>query len=243
MLPIQGDIPANACGAGFPLPAFSGVIDDIMINVLLQPIDGPGNVLGAAGACLVRTSDWLPVYGLMFFDTDDLGFLEGLSLLDEVIVHEMGHVLGFSAGIFNLTIPGVFQRQLLANPNTADPRFLGKHAIAMYTAMGGKGTVPIEGLPFGPGTANSHWDEDTFFNELMTGFLNGASSNFVNPMSRMTSAAMRDLGYQTVPLGEPYALPGTGAAAQRFASQGAGASDGVDIGAGEVILEPLMRIE
>ena len=46
--------------------------------------------------------------------------------------------------------------------------------------------MPIEGLPFGPGPANSHWDEDTFFNELMTGFLNGASSKFVNPMSRMT---------------------------------------------------------
>ena len=129
------------------MPAFSGVIDDILINVLLQPIDGPGNVLGAAGACFIRTAGGLPVFGLMFFDTADLEFLETNSLLDEVIVHEMGHVLGFSGGFFNLNIPGEFQRSLLASPNTADPRFLGQHAIAMYTTMGAKGPIPIEGTP------------------------------------------------------------------------------------------------
>jgi leishmanolysin len=237
----EGDIPANGCGPGFPLPAFSGVIDDIMINVLLQEIDGPGGILGAAGACFVRTNDGLPLYGLMFFDTADLAFLEGLSLFDEVVVHEMGHVLGFSAGIWNLNIPGVFQRTLLANPNTVDPRFLGKHAGAMYTAMGGKGTVPVEGLPFGPGTRNSHWDEATFFNELMTGFLNTVSANFINPMSRMTAASMKDLGYAAVPLGEPYELPAASATAQ--SSGGGAGADGIDIAAQEVLIEPLMRVE
>lgn len=241
VFPVAGLIPPNACGADFPLPAFDGVIDDIMINVLLQPIDGPGNILGAAGACLVRTNDWLPVYGLMFFDTADLDFLEGLGLLDEVIVHEMGHVLGFSGGIFNL------QRSLLANPNTVDPRFLGRHAIAQYTALGGKGTVPIEGLPCGLGTRNSHWDERTFFNELMTGFLNAASSNFLNPMSPMTAAAMRDLGYKAVPQGEKYALP-TGAVndpcpVPAAASAAVAETDGIDIGSREILIDPLMRIE
>ena len=49
---LQGSFPANACGAGFPMPAFSGVIDDILINVLLQPIDGPGNDAGGRGGLL-----------------------------------------------------------------------------------------------------------------------------------------------------------------------------------------------
>ncbi len=242
----EGTIPANGCGPSFPLPAFTGVIDDIMINVLLQPIDGPGGILGAAGACFVRTSDGLPLYGLMFFDTEDLEFLENASLLDEVIVHEMGHVLGFSGGIFNLNIPGVFQRTLLANPNTVDPRFLGKLAGAMYLSLGGRErTVPVEGLFCGPGTRNSHWDEKTFFNELMTGFLNGASSNFVNPLSRMTSAAMRDLGYQAVPLGERYnlqasPLPDPCAAPPPTVTAEA---DGIDIGSREVIIEPVGRVE
>ena len=103
------------------MPAFSGVIDDILINVLLQPIDGPGNVLGAAGACFIRTAGGLPVFGLMFFDTADLEFLETNNLLDEVIVHEMGHVLGFSSGFFN-------RAGLLANAGagTTDPRVPGQ---------------------------------------------------------------------------------------------------------------------
>lgn len=245
-----GAFPANACGASFPMPAFSGVIDDILINVLLRPIDGPGNVLGAAGACFVRTGDGLPVFGLMFFDTDDLAFLETNNLLDEVIVHEMGHVLGFSAGIFNLNIPGVFQRTLLANPNTADPRFLGRLATAKYRMLGGRDhTVPIEGLTPLPGrcrggTANSHWDEGTFFNELMTGFINAASANFINPMSPMTSAAMHDLGYVTVPQGEAYELrPSPADPCPPPAPAASAAVDGIDIASREIIIDPVGRVD
>ena len=252
VLETVGTIPANGCGPTIPLPAFTGTIDDIMINVLLQPIDGPGSILGQAGACFVRTNDGLPLYGVMFFDTDDLAFLEQNNLLDEVIVHEMGHVLGFSGGIFNLNIPGVFQRNLLANPNTADPRFLGAAAGAMYTSLGGTlPTVPIEGTPCGPGTRNSHWDENTFFNELMTGFINGASANFVNPLSRMTAAAMRDLGYNAVPsVDEGYSLqaspnpdpcaPVTTTSKKTTAIRG---GDGLDIATREIILEPVGRVE
>ena len=253
VLETVGTIPANGCGAGIPLPPFTGTIDDIMINVLLQPIDGPGSVLGRAGACFVRTNDGLPLYGVMFFDTDDLAFLEQNSLLDEVIVHEMGHVLGFSGGIFNLNIPGVFQRNLLANPNTTDPRFLGEAAIDMYTSIGGRlPTVPIEGLPCGPGTRNSHWDEQTFFNELMTGFLNGASANFINPLGRMTSGAMQDLGYNAVPsVDENYQLrtsPNPDPCAPVAPTSGKKNTaiqdgDGLNIAAREVILDPVGRVE
>ena len=63
--------------------------------MLLQPIDGPGAVLGAAGPCLVRNADFLSLYGIMFFDIDDLDFLEQIGFFDEVVIHEMGHVLGF----------------------------------------------------------------------------------------------------------------------------------------------------
>jgi len=242
----QGGIPRNGCGDGIPLPPFNGVIDDIMINVLLAQIDGPGGILGQAGACLVRFSDGLPLYGVMFFDTDDLAALEDVGLLDEVVVHEMGHVLGFSGGIFNLSIPGVFERNLLRNPNTRNPRFLGEFARAKYHALGGPlVNIPVEGLPCGPGTANSHWDENTFFNELMTGFLNGASSNFVNPLSSMSVGAMKDLGYKTranadryklqpSPLPDPCAPAPTAATAARVAAEG-----GFDLASREVIVRPV----
>jgi hypothetical protein len=201
---LTGSFPANACGAGFPMPAFSGVIDDVLINVLLQPIDGPGNVLGAAGACFIRTTGGLPVFGLMFFDTADLEFLETNNLLDEVIVHEMGHVLGFSSGFFN-------RAGLLDNvfAGTTDPRFLGKTALGKYRALGGTAlTIPLEGFGgrCGGGTALSHWNEGTFHNELMTGFINGVSANFINPMSPMTAGALADIGYVIAPQGESYTL-------------------------------------
>ena len=237
----EGTIPANGCGPGFPLPAFTGVIDDIMINVLLQPIDGPGAILGAAGACFVRTTDGLPLYGLMFFDTADLAFLEPNNLLDEVIVHEMGHVLGFSGGIFNLNIPGVFQRTLLANPNTPNPQFLGKRGPGEVPHTGRQGADDADrGHALRRGHPQSHWDEATFFNELMTGFLNGASANFFNPLSPMTSAAMDDLGYEAVSKGQDYDFrPALVDPCPQPPPTATAEADGIDIGSREIIIEPV----
>jgi hypothetical protein len=50
-----------------------------------------------------------------------------------------------------------------------------------------------------------HWREETFFNELMTGFLGSPPS----PLSRLTVASLADLGYG-VDFGaaDPYSLPG-----------------------------------
>jgi hypothetical protein len=42
----------------------------------------------------------------------------------------------------------------------------------------------------GGGTANSHWRETTFEDELMTGYASGAM-----PVSVMTIKSLRDLGY------------------------------------------------
>jgi hypothetical protein len=179
-----GTIPARSCGNSFKTPSFKGTVDDVLIDVLLQPIDGPGAILGAAGPCLIRNQDFLTAYGLMFFDTADLDFLEQFDILDGVIVHEMGHVLGIGT-LWN------FGRNLLQG-STADPRFVGPAGIAGYQAVGGKGiSIPVE-EEFGPGTAFSHWDEDTFDEELMTGFIGLGRS----PLSIMTIGSVGDLGYE-----------------------------------------------
>jgi hypothetical protein len=68
------------------------------------------------------------------------------------------------------------------------------------------------------GTRDGHWSESVMGNELMTGFLNNSS----NPLSAITSASLRDLGYvvNDVP-SDPYTVPSvsaalrTGAAADR----------------------------
>ena len=178
-----GVIPARSCGSGIPTPSFRGGLDDALIDVLLQPIDGPGAVLGSAGPCLARSEDLLTLYGVMFFDTDDLAFLQENDVLDEVVVHEMGHVLGIGT-LWN------FGRTLLQGGAT-DPRFVGPNAIAGFHEVGGRGaTVPVE-EDGGPGTRFSHWDDETFDTELMTGFIALGES----PLSVMTIGSMQDLGY------------------------------------------------
>ena len=194
---VDGIIPPKRCGNSFPTPKYSDGVDDILIDVLLQPIDGPGGVLGAAGPCLARSADLLSFYGIMFFDTDDLADLEAEGILDEVIVHEMGHVLGLGS-LWN------FGRSLVQG-TSADPRFVGPRGVAAYASIGGKGiSIPVE-EDGGPGTAFSHWDEETFGPELMTGFIGLGSS----PLSVMSIESMADLGYQVNP-----------AAAERFRVSG-----------------------
>ena len=223
-----GTIPARSCGNSFKTPSFNGTIDDILIDVLLQPIDGPGRVLGAAGPCLARAEDHLTLYGLMFFDTDDLAFLEQNNIFDEVVVHEMGHVLGFGT-LWN------FGRSLLQGTN-ADPRFVGPNAIAGYHDVGGRGnSVPVE-EDFGPGTAFSHWDEETFDEELMTGFIALGES----PLSIMTIGSMQDLGYSTNPAAaERYHVSGR---QERVASD-APAAQRFDLAGREKLIRPLAVVE
>ncbi len=186
---ITGDVPdtegaigARSCGNGFPTPSFTGGIDDVLIDVVLVPIDGPGAVLGAAGPCLVRKDDALTQYGIMLFDTADLDFMAGQGIFDEVVVHEMGHVLGIGT-LWN------FRRSLLTASLT-DPRFVGLAGIAGYRVVGGTSSaIPVE-EGGGPGTARGHWDEESFDTELMTGFIGRRA-----PLSVMTIGSMADLGY------------------------------------------------
>ena len=86
----------DACGVGDP--ALSNfIVDDLLIFVSLVGIDGVGKVLGQAGPCFIRTSNKLTVIGIMKFDTADLPNMEANGTLNDVILHEMGHVLGFGS--------------------------------------------------------------------------------------------------------------------------------------------------
>src|SRR5206468_4321942 len=67
----------------------------IIIYVQLDSIDGPGKILGQAGPCLVRDQSLQPGVGVMHFDTADVAGLLAAGQFDEVVRHEMGHVLGF----------------------------------------------------------------------------------------------------------------------------------------------------
>jgi hypothetical protein len=204
---IVGDVPnvqlsATAGQCGTNSPALNRSVDDVLILVTLEPIDGAGNVLGAAGPCFVRTGSRLPVLGVMKFDTADLDVLESSGLLQPVILHEMGHVLGYGT-IWT-------DKNLLADPSLTggtDPHFTGAQAISAFNAVGGSNytasaKVPVENTG-GAGTADAHWRESVFGNELMTGFVDAST----NPLSRVSVASMADLGYTVNLAGaDPYTL-------------------------------------
>ena len=188
------NVGAGVCGANST--AFSGALDDLAINVEVAPIDGVGGVLGAAGPCLVAAVDGLPRVGSMRFDSADAATLLAGGLFEDVVLHEMGHVLGF--GVI-WTAKGVIQGQ-----GTAGSAFTGQAAVAEWTTLGRSGLPPLDhsGLA---GTADSHWDEAVFDNELMTGFLDNGS----NPLGILTVASLADLDYHVdLAAADVYQLPG-----------------------------------
>lgn len=178
------------------------VIDDLLILAQGVPIDGAGRVLGQAGPTHLRpatagSAALLPVKGIMSFDTADLSRMQSDGTLRDVIAHEMGHVIGVGT---------IWARKgLIRGAGTANPRFTGRAARAEFGRLKRRGPldVPVENTG-GPGTADGHWRESVFRNELMSGFI--AAPN--NPLSRLTAASLQDMGY-TVDLrhAEPYALP------------------------------------
>jgi leishmanolysin len=191
---IVGDLPS--------VKVDGEIIDDVLILAQGSAIDGPGKILGQAGPTHLRpktagASAFLPAKGTMAFDTADLAQMEQAGTLKDVITHEMGHVLGIGT-VWKL-------KKLLKNGGTSNPTFVGKGASKEYGKLRGSGAtaVPVENTG-GPGTADSHWRESVFRNELMTGFVGAAG----NPLSRMTAASLQDLGYVVnLNAAEPYSLP------------------------------------
>ncbi len=185
------------------VPAFNGIVDDVLIDARDSAIDGPGKVLGRAGALLVRQPQWLPYYGFMEFDTADLDALDASGRLGDVILHEMGHVLGLGT---SWLLTGA-----IADPLT-NPAYTGPAGIAAYQELGGRRFVPVENEG-GLGTVFGHWRESVFGDELMTGFL----GNQPTKMSRLTIAALADQGYGVdLSAADAYSLP-LPSAAQRSA--------------------------
>ena len=182
---------ANQACATFDTPAVTGPIDDVVIFAAVRPIpsDGGANILAQAGPCQLRSSNLLTIAGIMIFDSDDIGTLTAQASLADVATHEMGHVLGFGL-IWT-------DKNLLVGEGGSDPYFTGAGARQAFVAAQPAllpftgNAVPVENSG-GAGTRDGHWRESVLGRELMTGFYNG---NVANPLSAVSVASMRDLGY------------------------------------------------
>ena len=192
---ISADIPdislaGNTTNCGGVVPR--GTVDDVRILVELDSIDGVGNILGSAGPCIIRFTSRLTAVGVMRFDTADLATLQNNGSLGDVILHEMGHVLGYG------TLWDQPQFNYLNGACTSSQNYDGALAVAAFTGSnGGVGsTIPVENFQPDPqdcnnGTRDSHWEEDVFKSEIMTGFISGT----VRPLSLTSIQSLADLGY------------------------------------------------
>jgi hypothetical protein len=168
-------------------PVLNENVDDIVIFVDFANIDGPGKTLGQAGPCYARDTNYLPVVGYLELDNADLQQMEGAGTMDDVVLHEIGHVLGIGTVWSDLSLVG--------GVAGTDPQFLGMNAISAYHGMGGTlPGAPVENTGT-QGTREVHWRESVFGNELMTGYISGTP----NPMSALTIASLQDLGYGANP--------------------------------------------
>jgi len=202
---IVGDVhntriqrPSGACAAW--IPAIDETINDVVIFARITNIDGPGQVLGQAGPCLINSASRLAAVGLMQIDEADMELLQSRGNLNDVILHEMGHVFGIGTLWNN-------GRSLLVGAGTDDPYFSGTAGRAQFAALN---TVTYSGTPVpvhnadGPGSRDSHWRESILGRELMTPRLN---SGVANPLSRLTVGSLQDMGYVVnLAGGDPFSI-------------------------------------
>ena len=177
------------------------VIDDVLIEASGVAIDGPGGILGQAGPTHLRPAT--------------AGASKSFRQGPDAVRHGRPCVHAGQRDPQRRDHPrdGSCARRrhhlepegVLAGANTNNPTFTGKSAKRAYGQLKGTGPtpVPVENQG-GPGTANSHWRDAVFRNELMTGFVAGPP----NPLSRLTAASLKDLGYKVALYkAEPYSLP------------------------------------
>lgn len=175
------------------LPQYASGINITSLNISAEGvvIDGAGGILGQAGPDLITSQGGftLTTAGSMQFDTADIANMEANGTFDDVILHEMAHVMGFGT---LWTLNGVYV--------DGTGQYTGTNAVNAYRTEYGQPLatfVPVE-LGGGQGTANGHWSESVFGAELMTGFING--SPFI---SNTTVRSFVDLGYLTASAGVP----------------------------------------
>ena len=158
------------------------LVDDLIIFVNEKSL--PGDVVASTSVVLVGTQTGLPVLATIAIDDRDLRD-EQLDYLDQIMLHEVGHALGFGT----TTVWDNLLREWPASSSRDQPHFTGTFAgimfdIASSYAYKGK-TVPID-------ADGGHWLQSVVGDEIMA---KGWTYPFRMPISEMTAGAFLDLGY------------------------------------------------
>jgi len=195
------NLDVSGCTGSASTPPLNETISGLLMYASVDSIDGVGKTLAQAGPCYIRLDatgqpDYRTVIGVMKFDSADIGALVLSGNLQEVITHEMMHIVGLG------TYWGPGEKNLLTGSGAPGAGYTGQGGIAGCRAVGGTvscaASVPVEdcvGLnpstTCGAGQLEAHWKETTFRTELMTAYLN----NGTNALSVMTIRSFEDLNY------------------------------------------------
>jgi hypothetical protein len=156
---------------------------------------------------------FIPTTGMAIINTSSelLAVLtSNASFFQDVMTHEFGHVLG---------IGSLWGTEQSSSGTTLGRNFVNRSA-GTYSVNTYAGwyygelldTYAPTALPVttgeGEGSDYSHWREQIFDSELMTHQAESTTTNM--PLSQLTIAALRDLGYNVnYGAAEPYSLPST----------------------------------
>lgn len=176
------------------------IVKNVLILVELAdiPSSTPGLVtLGSAGPCYIRIPGNLTVFGGLRLNSTYLTNNLTAAQREDVVLHEMGHVLGFGT-LWDEPAINLLQNAINTSLGATQPLpvFTGAAARAQWTAMGGPvgpASIPVEGCG-GGGTINGHWRESSFGDEAMTGYISAPGGGH-NPLSMLTVSSMQDMGY------------------------------------------------
>ena len=167
------------------------------IRVLITLDTLPARIAGQGGPCVVRQSGQ-PLLGTISLN---LFTWAGLSdrKLDDLIQHEVGHVLGigtmWNRGPFRTMFEGTFQ--------SPDPIFFGPNALLAFERLSRAHRFSGRRIPVEEG-ALGHWRLNAFSSEVMAPALTTAPQG----TSAITVGVLADLGWTVEPEAyDDYVLP------------------------------------
>lgn len=188
---IVGDLPAVTlslntadCSAGSV--QLDQTVDDVLILVQVDSLDGPGGLVGTGFPCVTRSGGVLTTVGVAILDSADVASLDLLGSLRAAALQAVGLALGFGGAPWLAAAPPTVMDTGLFSYG-----YVGARGLAQLNTFQGW-TLPYFYLDFPESGGNYFWWPAALVpGELMTAAAPASGSR----LTALTIASFADLGY------------------------------------------------